>query len=277
MSQHLDWRSMVAVHPAADLFPMVSDAELDELAKDIDANGQRSPLSIWRSLPEAEWQLLDGRNRVAALARLVDGEDRIRGAITVANQYEAHIDPVAFVISANIRRRHLTPEQKRDLIAKVLRADSTRSDRAVAAATQVSHHTVASVRNDLRDGGQIAHHDKRVGSDGIAQPAHKPQPSKEAQLRALREQQTAAPQRMTTEARQRIQGERQAEANSVPIRDEAVTREAVRRELRNFIRLLGSLLTRTALIPHTERIDRVREIAKLLGVTAADLEGGQPQ
>jgi hypothetical protein len=29
----LSWRGMVNVHPAADLFPMMSDGELDELAK----------------------------------------------------------------------------------------------------------------------------------------------------------------------------------------------------------------------------------------------------
>jgi hypothetical protein len=29
-------------------------------------------------------------------------------------------DPAGFVVSANIKRRHLTAEQKRDLIAKLL-------------------------------------------------------------------------------------------------------------------------------------------------------------
>jgi hypothetical protein len=173
MSQ-LDWRSMVAVHPAADLFPMMGDDELDELAKDIEANSLRSLLSIWRSLPGAMWQLLDGRNRVAAMARLPDGDELIRGAIGLANQHEAHVDPWAFVISANIRRRHLSPGQKRELIANVLKADPSRSNRAVAALTHVDDHTVSNVRNALEHGAEIPHHRDRVGKDGVAQPAHKP-------------------------------------------------------------------------------------------------------
>jgi hypothetical protein len=46
----------------------------------------------------------------------------------------ANGDPYAFVISANIRRRHLTAEQKRDLIAKVLKAQPRKSNRQIAKA-----------------------------------------------------------------------------------------------------------------------------------------------
>ena len=130
------WRDLIAVHPAADLFPMMADGEIDELAKDIEENTLRSPLSIWRSLSGATWQLLDGRNRVAAMARLPDGDEMIKGAIGFANQCGAHVDPWAFVISANIRRRHLSPEQKRELIANVLRADPSRSNRSIATLTR---------------------------------------------------------------------------------------------------------------------------------------------
>jgi hypothetical protein len=51
----------------------------------------------------------------------------------------ANGDPYAFVISANIRRRHLTAEQKRDLIAKVLKAQPRKSNRQIAKATGTSH------------------------------------------------------------------------------------------------------------------------------------------
>jgi len=48
------------------------------------------------------------------------------------------------------------------------------SDRAIATDLGVSHHTVGGVRDDLEDGGQIAHHQDRVGKDGVSQPARKP-------------------------------------------------------------------------------------------------------
>lgn len=137
------WRDLVKVHPAADIFPMMSDAELDTLATDINEDILRVPLSLWRAHEGADWQLLDGRNRVAAMARLVDGVARIEGAIGFANTYEAHVDPWAFAIAANILRRHLDAEQKRKVIADLVLADPTRSNRAIAALVKDNDHKVA--------------------------------------------------------------------------------------------------------------------------------------
>src|SRR5262249_48331951 len=50
-------------------------------------------------------------------------------------------DPVAYVISANIKRRHLTTEQKRELIAKLIKAQPEKSSRQVAKVVGVSHTT----------------------------------------------------------------------------------------------------------------------------------------
>jgi hypothetical protein len=202
------WREWIAVHPAADLFPMLPDAELDALAKDIEANGLTNPLCLWRADETASWQLIDGRNRIDAMARLPDGTDRINGALTMANPYEGErTDPLAFVVSANILRRHLDAEQKRDLIAALVEADPSRSNRAIARLTKASDHTVDNVRKELEGRAQIAHVSMRTDTAGRQQPAHKPpvhrQPpaavvhntsprsaapiSKEQQLRELRE------------------------------------------------------------------------------------------
>ena len=108
-----NWRDGIKVHPAADLFPMMSDAELDELAADIAKNGVQQPI-VWY-----HGQLIDGRNRVAAVSRIPDEKRRneIAAGWRDGRGNRAHLflpDPYAYVISANIHRRHLSAEQKRD-------------------------------------------------------------------------------------------------------------------------------------------------------------------
>jgi hypothetical protein len=66
------WREHLKVHPAAETFPLMSEAELKDLAADIKANGLREPIILWRENWDHETPaiLLDGRNRLDALAAL---------------------------------------------------------------------------------------------------------------------------------------------------------------------------------------------------------------
>jgi hypothetical protein len=67
---------VVRVHPAARLFPMMTGAELDELAADIAKNGLQHPV-VWLGN-----ELLEGRNRIAAIARIPDQKRREDSART---------------------------------------------------------------------------------------------------------------------------------------------------------------------------------------------------
>src|SRR5262249_25205209 len=64
----MSWRDHIKVHPAADLFPMMSEPELRELGEDIKENGQRVQVVLWKDpSPGGEHWLVDGRNRLDAM------------------------------------------------------------------------------------------------------------------------------------------------------------------------------------------------------------------
>jgi hypothetical protein len=48
-------------------------------------------------------------------------------------------DPVSFVVSANLLRRHLSAEQKRHLIAQVLKLQPETSDRQIGKMIKADH------------------------------------------------------------------------------------------------------------------------------------------
>jgi ParB-like chromosome segregation protein Spo0J len=92
------------VHPVAELFPMMSDEELDDLAADIKANGQQQPI-----VRDENGLLIDGRNREEACRR-AGVEPKY---ITLDGQ-----DPIVLIFSSNIRRRNLTKGQSAMIVAR---------------------------------------------------------------------------------------------------------------------------------------------------------------
>jgi len=87
---------ITGVHPLADLFPMMSDSELQVLAADIKANGQQEKGKV-----TPDGLLAEGRNRRAAC--------KIAG---IEFEYEVANGNVGdMIVSGNIMRRHLTKGQ----------------------------------------------------------------------------------------------------------------------------------------------------------------------
>jgi hypothetical protein len=170
----------IPFHPLADLFPLMEDAELDELAADIKRNGLYEKIVLYRG------KILDGRNRYNALAKLGISPDRddktyfknviyahsTGGEITSRGTDDAAA--LAYVISKNICRRHLTAEQKRDVIAKLLKAAPEKSNRQVAKVVGVSHPHVAKIRAEMEKAGDVETVTTSIDSKGRKQPAKKP-------------------------------------------------------------------------------------------------------
>jgi ParB-like chromosome segregation protein Spo0J len=169
-AQDKSWRDALKVHPAAELFPLIEGEGFAELVADIKANGLIDPIVLYDGM------ILDGRNRYrACLAAGVTPYFRV----AVQSPETANIarplitDPVAYVISANIQRRHLTDEQKRELIAKLIEAQPQKSDRQIAKQVKRDHKTVGAVRTKMEDVGRIPHVEKRTDTKGRKQPSKK--------------------------------------------------------------------------------------------------------
>jgi hypothetical protein len=246
------WRDTTKIHPAANLFPMMSDEEIDALAADIKkADGLTSPIVFWNDEQNNEW-LLDGRNRIEAAER---AGYEIKGHEKYDLFDRAGDDPYAYVISANIQRRHLTSEKKRDLIANVLAADPDKSDRAVAKIAKVSKNTVASVRSEAEARGQIDHVDTRTDSKGRKQPARKPATkAKRAKIYATREAKKQAEKEDRTRQHEEEVAERKAAAAAfaVEIRD--------RIGIENFTWLAAGLMDDC--LERFDRVDAIIDLAK---------------
>src|SRR5262249_56577038 len=75
-------RDTIAIHPAAELFPLMPPDQLRVLGEDIKKNGLTSPIVLWRSHPQAPVQLLDGRNRLDAI-EIATGSPAVVGAPSI--------------------------------------------------------------------------------------------------------------------------------------------------------------------------------------------------
>jgi ParB-like chromosome segregation protein Spo0J len=145
----------IKFHPLADIFPLMEGAEFDELVADIKAHGCHEDIVLFDGM------ILDGRNRYRACLAAGIPPCPFNGDRWID-------DPAAYVISVNIHRRHLTSEQRRDLIVKLVVAQPEKSDREIAKIAKVSHPTVAKARRAAEATGKTLPVAKRVGADGKA-------------------------------------------------------------------------------------------------------------
>lgn len=176
-------------HPLSELFPLMQGREFDELVADIKTNGQREPIwlvpqsapqpgehkcyaydetkcdleisdGVWRcrycdhNPALLEYVILDGRNRWRACESL--------GIEPFVERYDGD-NPLAFVVSLNLRRRHLSETQRALVAAKIadlphgVRADQSGklagvTQPAAAEMLNVSERSVRSARRVVDDG-----------------------------------------------------------------------------------------------------------------------------
>jgi ParB-like chromosome segregation protein Spo0J len=121
-------------HPVANAWPLLPEPEQLALAEDIKASGLRYP--IWR---HRDGRIIDGRNRWLACRRL--GIDCPSQTYTGTDGAEL----IAFVVSLNDKRRHLTVDQRAAIAADLatLSHGSNQRERKQEASGEASSSSTA--------------------------------------------------------------------------------------------------------------------------------------
>jgi hypothetical protein len=134
-------------HPIANVFPLMEGAEFKRFKEDIRTRKQQEPITIY------EGKILDGRNRYRACKELKLTPD--------TKLLPAGTDPVGFVLSANLHRRHLNESQRAMVAAKLASLSvganqHTKEGLSIERASKLSTASVAT-----------ANRCKRVLNDGV--------------------------------------------------------------------------------------------------------------
>jgi len=137
-------------HPLANVFPLIEGDEFKALVEDIREHGVLEPIWLY------EGKILDGRNRYRAYQAAFPDADE-------DPPFREYLDdkPVEFVISLNLKRRHLNESQRgmvADNIAKLKKGDNQHaqicapSQEEAADLLNVSRRTVQHARRVHEEG-----------------------------------------------------------------------------------------------------------------------------
>lgn len=125
-------------HDAANIFPMMTEDEIEALGQDIEDNGQCEPIETF------EGKILDGRNRFEACLMF---------EITPEFVPWTGDDPVAYVLSKNLHRRHLTESQRAMIGARYAKTKS--SDESGLHAGKTESESGANLRRSVIAGEAV--------------------------------------------------------------------------------------------------------------------------
>jgi ParB-like chromosome segregation protein Spo0J/N6-adenosine-specific RNA methylase IME4 len=140
--------------------PELARAEYEELKSDIRLRGVMVPIEH-----DEHGNILDGHHRLKICEELgiQDYPTVIRAGMTESEKrFHAR--------KLNMARRHLTQEQRREMIRDTLAETPEKSDRQIAEGLGVSNSTVSLARKELEDEGQLCESHTSIGADGKERP-----------------------------------------------------------------------------------------------------------
>lgn len=115
----------ITAHPLAEMLPMMDGREWEVFVQDVRTNGIQHPIVM------LDGQILDGRNRFKASQEL---------AIPCPTVEFDGTDPLGYVMSSNLHRRHLTTKQRAAIAAEMATMEhgSNRYEKKVEGSNELS-------------------------------------------------------------------------------------------------------------------------------------------
>lgn len=123
-------------HQLSSILPLMSQGEMWELENDIRVNGLRFPIML------LEDQILDGRNRYRACQKV--------GVDPKFVQFNGEGDPVDYIVSVNVKRRHLNTSQRALIAAKIANLDRGQPSEKKSAILPITSKTQQEASEELQ-------------------------------------------------------------------------------------------------------------------------------
>jgi len=138
------------------VMPEMAQEEYEALKEDIAERGVMVPIEF-----DENGNVLDGHHRLKICVELgiEDYPKIIRTGMSEPEKW-------THARKLNMVRRHLTREQRRELIQAQIKDTPELSDRQIAKMLGVSHSTVGIMRRELIENGQVDESTTSIGSDG---------------------------------------------------------------------------------------------------------------
>lgn len=149
--------------PVYQLLPPLTDEEYAALKADIQERGVQVAVEF-----DEVGNVLDGHHRLRACQELgIEDFPRLVRRGMTEQEKRRHVRAL------NLNRRHLSREQRRELIGAELIDDPNRSNRQIAEALNVDHKTVGSVREGLESIGEIPQLENLQTANGRTYPTER--------------------------------------------------------------------------------------------------------
>lgn len=208
---------MLPFHPYADLFPLIEGEAFAELVADVKANDLREKIVVW------DGSILDGRNRYragieAGLIERDDEPDRAKYFTRFVPAVDG--DALAFVISKNLKRRHLDDSQRAMIAARLANMrQGERTDMTVEPSANLPKVDQPAAARALSISERALRHARAVQDRGV------PELSRAVDAGKLAVSMAEKASRLKPEIQRQIAAD--AEAGN-----EAAARNAIKREMR---------------------------------------------